>query len=123
MPLTTFWRRMTRRTDTSPSLLPAAVDAARALELVASGACLLDVRTHDEWRDGHAAVALHIPLDRLEDRTDRLDPAVPVVVMCHSGARAAVAARALRQLGHDATHLRGGVDAWRRAGGTTVTGG
>lgn len=122
MPHTTFWRRITRRPDASSVPLPRTVDAVHALELVAAGANLVDVRTHDEWRSGHAKGAVHVPLDRLEARTDRLDPGAPLVVMCRSGARSEVAARALRQVGFEATSLRGGVDAWQRAGGPTVTG-
>jgi rhodanese-related sulfurtransferase len=121
MPATDFWRRLARR-DAHDEVLPRSVDAARALDLVAGGAQLVDVRTDAEWRSGHAPGALHVPLGRVARSTGELRAGTPVVVVCHSGARSAVAVRSLRARGFDATSLRGGLGAWRRAGGHLVTG-
>lgn len=65
------------------------------------GAVVLDVRSAGEWEQGHHADAVHIPLDQLEQRLDDVGPtSTPVVVYCHSGARAMVAARVLRKAGY-----------------------
>jgi glyoxylase-like metal-dependent hydrolase (beta-lactamase superfamily II) len=61
---------------------------------------VLDVRRHDEWRDGHIAGAVHVPLPELEDRLDEL-PAERLWVHCASGFRAAIAASILARAGRD----------------------
>jgi rhodanese-related sulfurtransferase len=75
---------------------------------------LLDVRNHDEWQWVRMAKATHIPLGELEDRHDELDhlKGQPIVVSCHHGVRSLYGAEYLRTRGHDATSLRGGIDAW-----------
>ena len=93
------------------------VDATRALELVAGGATLLDVRESGEWRSGHAPRAVHIPLGQIDQAAKRLHKGRPVVVVCASGMRSRTAAKQLRGLGFDAASLSGGMPAWQRAGG------
>ena len=44
------------------------VDVARARELLDGGAVLVDVRTAQEYRAGHAPAARHIPLDAIGTR-------------------------------------------------------
>jgi rhodanese-related sulfurtransferase len=75
------------------------------------GALLLDVRSHREWRRGHARGARWLPwlqvrqraADQLPDR-DQL-----IVTYCTLGPRAQVAARRLRELGYRrVVALRGG---------------
>lgn len=75
---------------------------------------LLDVRNHDEWQWVRMTKATLIPLGELEDRHDELDAikGQPVVVYCHHGVRSLYGAEYLRDLGHDATSLSGGIDAW-----------
>lgn len=102
--------------------LPSAIHAARALELVADGATLVDVRETSEWRSGHAPRALHIPLSQVEAQSRRIAADKPVVVMCASGSRSRVAAGQLRKAGFRATSLSGGIGAWRAAGGSVRTG-
>lgn len=97
--------------------LRVSVTAPQALELVAQGAALVDVREATEWRSGHAPQALHIPLGELGRRTGTLPSDRPVVVVCASGMRSRSGARLLRGLGYQATSLTGGMAAWQRAGG------
>lgn len=79
--------------------------SARALAaLRARGALILDVRTPDEFRRGHAEGALNLPLDRLTLGAERLDRQQPLLVCCASGARSALAAQRLRALGFEATN-------------------
>lgn len=61
---------------------------------------LIDVRLDDEWRSGHFAGAIHLPINELLARSDEL-PAGRLVVHCASGYRAAIAASMLDGLGRD----------------------
>ncbi|BCJ49293.1 MBL fold metallo-hydrolase [Actinoplanes sp. NBRC 14428] len=64
-------------------------------------AVVLDVRADDEWRAGHLADAVHIPLPQLTSRLDEV-PAGTVWVHCAAGYRAASAASLLARAGRDA---------------------
>ncbi len=100
-----------------PDALPHQVRVDRALELLDSGAQLIDVREPAEWKSGHAPQARHIPMARLSNEARRLKQDTPVVVMCASGSRSRSAAAQLRSMGYQATSLSGGLAAWRLAGG------
>lgn len=78
---------------------------------------LLDVRRVDEYRDGHIAGALNIPVEQLAERYTALG--VPrereIVVYCVSGRRAARAQALLEARGYGNVRLLdGSIDAWRR---------
>ncbi|MFF1384322.1 rhodanese-like domain-containing protein [Arthrobacter sp. NPDC058288] len=92
------------------------VSVAEAKELLASRAVLIDVRSAQEWRTGHAPQARHLPLDKLQTGVTGLQKGRAVVAMCQSGARSASAARLLASQGYQAYSLRGGIGAWRQAG-------
>lgn len=79
------------------------------------GACVVDVRRLDEWRRGHIAGAVHLPLPRLARQHDRLDARREIIVVCEFGNRSQVAALLLRELGFGCVrHIAGGMVAWRR---------
>ena len=92
------------------------VDAHAADGLVRTGATLLDVRSTAEWRAGHAPKALHVPLDELESRLDKLPRDRTVVAVCRAGGRSARATALLTRNGFDAKNLSGGMRAWASAG-------
>lgn len=69
---------------------------------------LLDVRTDEEYLDGHIPGALHIPVDELRQRITELNPHRPVYLYCQSGLRSYVATRILTQNGFENHHLSGG---------------
>lgn len=96
------------------------VDVAGANRMLADGAILVDVRSAREFKDGHAPVARNIPLDSLDRRTGTLSAQTPIVTICHSGVRSAQAARLLSGKGFQVSSLRGGMIAWKRAGGRVV---
>lgn len=62
---------------------------------------LLDVRTPEEFADGHLPGAKSIPHDRLADRLAdvKISKNEPVVVYCKSGRRAGIAADVLAAAG------------------------
>lgn len=75
-----------------------------------AGRQVVDVRTEQEVSKMRLRGATHIPVDTLRDRLGELDPSLPTVTVCHSGQRAHVAARILRQNGFQTvTDLTGGV--------------
>jgi hydroxyacylglutathione hydrolase len=66
---------------------------------------VLDVRSAAEFEAGHLPGAINIPHTRLVPRLGELPAGRALVVHCASGARAAVAAAALRRFGFDVTYL------------------
>jgi len=74
---------------------------------------LIDVRTQEEWEEGHEEEALHIPLGELEERIGEL-PKKPLAIICHSGGRSAAACAFLSSLGFDACNIVGGMSALTR---------
>jgi phage shock protein E len=73
----------------------------RARAMVAAGAALLDVRTPEEFREGHVPGARNIPVQELARRLSEVGPpGTPVVVYCRAGARAASAAELLQRAGY-----------------------
>ena len=98
------------------------VRAAEAQDLLSDRhTVLLDVREKNEWNAGHAPVAVHLPLSRVDEAPRRLrKDATTVLVVCRSGNRSRAAVSRLRALGIPAVNLRGGMRAWQAAGGAVV---
>jgi rhodanese-related sulfurtransferase len=68
--------------------------------LIRKGAIIVDVRTGQEFDQGHIATAKNIPLDRIKNRIVELKAyGVPVICCCASGNRSALAANLLRSNG------------------------
>ncbi|GAL68762.1 sulfur carrier protein adenylyltransferase ThiF [Jejuia pallidilutea] len=60
-------------------------------------AVILDVRTKQEWNEGHIANAMHIPLSDLKNHVEEIKKLnKPVIVHCKSGARSARATKLLK---------------------------
>lgn len=97
--------------------------AQRAVAEVTSGrAALLDVRRDDEWVAGHAPMALHWELSKLEaGQLPDIPKDRPVFVHCAAGARAARAADILMKAGWEHAFNLGGLNDWKAAGGQVVT--
>jgi len=78
------------------------------------GTILLDVRSRGEYVQAHIDGSTLVPLDQLAASLTQLAAApAPIIVICHSGARASTAATALRRSGKtDVYVLGGGVSSW-----------
>ena len=99
--------------------------AAFAGALQLPGVVVLDVRTPQEYADGHLERASNIDVSAADfsARIAKLDPAVPYAVYCRSGNRSATALGILRKAGFTSTfHLGGGIGAWTAAGRSVVKG-
>lgn len=83
---------------------------------------VLDVRTPQEYADGHIAGAMFMPLHVVPLRVSELDRATTYVVVCESGARSAQATAYLLQQGYDARSMTGGMAAWRAGARPVETG-
>ncbi len=89
--------------------------------LLASGAELIDVREKDERDDGYIANSRNIPYRMLALGAGDLPRDRPLVTICESGPRAAIAASILSARGFDARPVAdGGVDDWQAAGKPVV---
>ncbi|MGI8631333.1 MAG: rhodanese-like domain-containing protein [Solirubrobacterales bacterium] len=82
----------------------------------AGEAQLVDVRTPAEYEAGRIAGITHIEVNELSARASELDPDRPVVFVCRSGGRSAMATTAFRRAGYDAHNMAGGMLAWVREG-------
>ena len=74
------------------------------------GAVLLDVRTPEEYREGHIPGSINVPLQSI----DKVDLAVAgkdktVFVYCRSGARSSQAVAFMKQMGYTEVHNIGGI--------------
>jgi phage shock protein E len=81
--------------------LPSAVPAP-------SGVTLLDVRSPEEFAQGHLEGAINIPVQELAERLGELRRGTPISVYCRSGRRSAAAAELLTRAGFGEVHDRGG---------------
>jgi peroxiredoxin family protein/TusA-related sulfurtransferase/rhodanese-related sulfurtransferase len=69
---------------------------------------LLDVRTEEEYKNGHMEGAINVPLDSLRERLGELDPNKTIVEYCQVGLRGYVADRILSQSGYEVMNVTGG---------------
>jgi len=77
------------------------------------GAVLLDVRTSEEYRDGHIPGSKNVPLqaiDKVASVVENKDTAL--FVYCYSGARSRQAVGQLQRLGYTHVNNIGGIAAY-----------
>jgi len=76
---------------------------------------LIDVRTKDEYKQGHIKNSVNIPLNTIPQRFASALPNKEdtIFVVCLSGARASDATNFLKQQGYTNVHNIGGVSSWK----------
>jgi len=108
------------------ALSAASVSPTEAVRLMNSGALLVDVRSANQFKDGHVSGARNIPGDQIADGAaplQKLGKDKVVITCCDSGITSGAAARKLAQLGFKQVYnLRGGLGAWRQDNLPTVKG-
>jgi len=67
--------------------------------VIENGALIIDVRTPEEYKDGHIEGSLNIPLDEIGKAMGWLLKDVPLVLVCASGSRSAEAEKILKDNG------------------------
>lgn len=92
------------------------INAETAMEMMASGDeyTLVDVRTQEEYDEGHIEGALLLPLDQLETLSEEqlTDKEATILVYCRSGNRSAQASEILVDLGYQNVYDFGGIVDW-----------
>ena len=95
------------------------LDAAQAVQLInREKAVVIDVCEANEYAAGHVGGAKNIPLNQLEEKLAGVvkNKALPVILVCQSGARSNRAVAIAKKLGYEqAQSLAGGLGAWRSA--------
>jgi rhodanese-related sulfurtransferase len=107
------WAPLARSYAGLPELTPAWVVAHQ------SEITVLDVRSAEEFNgpDGRVAGSLLIPLPELESRASEIPVDRPLVVVCHSGSRSALATQQLLKAGRQqVANLHGGLSRWAAEG-------
>jgi phage shock protein E len=80
------------------------------LEMIKSGAKVIDVRSPEEFEDEHFPEAINIPVNLIQVRAGELgDKNAPLVLYCASGSRSAYAARILSMAGFKKVVNAGGL--------------
>ena len=77
---------------------------------------IIDVRTQDEYNDGHLEKALLISVDVFEDVVDTLPKDKPIIVYCQGGVRSRKAAEILVNNGFNQVYDMGGILYWIEEG-------
>ena len=91
------------------------------------GALLLDVRTPEEWNEGHLDGAAHADYwgdeKAFEEAMNSIPRDRPVLVYCAGGGRSGLTAKELIAAGHQEVYnLEDGISGWERDGLPVVTG-
>lgn len=76
---------------------------------------LLDVRTQEEFDNGHIPGAVLLPYDEVEEKAAKLlpDKDREIVIYCRSGRRSAIAKDSLEALGYTNVKDFGGMNRWQ----------
>lgn len=90
------------------------IDTNKAMQIIDTGAVILDVRTSDEFNREHITDAVNIPLDQLD--TIGYEKNTTIIVYCQTGVRSKEAVQKLADMGYNNLYnLDGGLLNW---GGT-----
>ncbi|HZD17196.1 MAG TPA: rhodanese-like domain-containing protein [Actinomycetota bacterium] len=63
--------------------MPRTVDRDEVRELLDAGATVVEVLPREEYEEEHLPGAINIPLGKIAEGAERLDPSRPVVVYCY----------------------------------------
>lgn len=76
---------------------------------------LLDVRTQEEFNNGHIPGALLLPYDEIDPKAAQLLPEKEkeIIIYCRSGRRSAIAKDSLEALGYTNVKDFGGMNRWQ----------
>jgi rhodanese-related sulfurtransferase len=81
-------------------------------EIAGGSATAVDVRSEEEWSEGHVPGAIHLPDVDPEAATKPLEEGARLLVIAADGKQAGRAAKDLSDRGYDAAAVDGGMDDW-----------
>lgn len=88
-------------------------------EMKSDSVQLLDVRTPEEYAEGHinGAININVQSDKFREMAvKKLSKDSTVLVYCRSGKRSLTAAEILTKLGYKVVNLKGGIIDWKENG-------
>ncbi|MDD3415053.1 MAG: rhodanese-like domain-containing protein [Lachnospiraceae bacterium] len=92
------------------------ITAAKAKEMIDQNpnVIILDVRTNEEYLEGHIENATLLPYDTIPQQAEITlpDTSSTILVYCRSGRRSAIAAQSLVDLGYSNVYDFGGIIDW-----------
>ena len=94
-----------------------------ALELDGGAATLIDVRSDEDWKSGHARGARHLNRGEIEVEIEEEIPDLDqrIICYCGGGSRSALVAESLQKMGYrNVRSMTGGFRAWKAAGLPTM---
>lgn len=75
-----------------------------------NNAVLLDVRTAEEYKEGHISGSKNISYEKVDTVESLItDKTTPIFVYCHSGSRSRIAVNKLRSIGYTDVKNIGGI--------------
>ena len=90
-----------------------------ALELGCGAATLIDVRSDEDWKAGHARGAKHLNRGEVEVEIEEQVPDLDqrIICYCGGGSRSALVAESLQKMGYrNVRSMTGGFRGWKTAG-------
>lgn len=94
----------------STAVVMATERAEKGWEMIQQGAWVVDVRTADEYAQGHLDNSVNFPLSEIQHHFANVDKDQPVVVYCRSGNRSGQAMNYLKSKGFTQVHNGGGLE-------------
>ncbi len=116
IPLSAFERAKTvgQETQKAPLYRALSPEEAQKMKQQNHSAVFLDVRTPEEYKEGHLPDAVNLPLDEIEKEITARFPEKDTVLLiyCRSGRRSRAAAEALVAMGYTEVYDFGGINSW-----------
>lgn len=106
-------QQTTQETAVAPRAQRIDVESKEFEEQMFGNYVLLDVRSYEEFDEGHIEGATLIPVDELADRWVEVEEYDKILVYCRSGNRSVTASEILLDVGFEEVYnLLGGINAW-----------
>ena len=110
----TFGHAESDSSELAPSISPSNLHERRE---AGTAPVVIDVRTPEEYSQGHIPGAVNIPYDQIAERISEVEAPNGVALYCMVGPRARKGEEALRDSGYaPILHLEGGMAAWQASG-------
>jgi rhodanese-related sulfurtransferase len=90
------------------------ISQSEAAEMMLGGAVVLDVRTAEEYNEGHIRNAVLLPGGEIPEKAGDVipSPSQTVLVYCKTGVRSETASRLLIEMGYTGVYDFGGIEDW-----------